>query len=278
MKIQDIIDGIAVKIFNEFGSDYKIYTEQVEHGLRKPCFTVALATDNSSCESWIKDRHSKGFTVCYYPSGNNPLAECEAVLERLYSALAMITAAGIAIGAVGNIVGSIDYDNVLIVSVNYDYVDYRPQAMVKTPVDDVILSLESALNGVIAGVNIIDKDVQEGFARPCLYLELQSIQSDLSGDMPHDVCNFRLTYYANYNIADWQQLLADRDLLNQVLIYPIEYKGPSGGYLSIASVNWTFDRDNLLCSASFAIELYGNPRNADEDYEYMSALYEDIEG
>ena len=278
MKIQDIVDGIAAQIYNEFGGDYKIYTEQVEHSLQKPCFTVALAADNSSRESWIKDRRSNGFTVCYYPSGNNPLAECEAVLERLYSALAVITAAGIAIGAVGNIVGSIDYDNVLFVSVNYDYVDYQPQAMAKTPVDDVILSLESALNGVIAGVNIIDKDVQEGFARPCLYLDLQSIQSDLSGDMPHDVCNFQMTYYANYNITDWQQLLADRDLLNRVLIYPIEYKGPSGGYLSIASINWTFDRDNLLCSAAFAIELFGNPRIADEDYEYMSALYEDVEG
>ena len=275
MNIQNIIDGIAVSLYNEFGGGYRIYTENVPQGLQTPCFTVALSAGSNTAETWVKDRRINGFTVCYYPDTADPLGECCEVFGKLHDVLAVITADGINLNAVGDVRGAY-LDGVLEVSVSYDYIDYIPEVLQTTPIDSVIYSLKTALNGVISGVKVVDKNIQEGFTRPCLYLDLQTIQSDLSGDMPHDICSFQLVYYANYDVLDWEQMLLDRDKLNRVLLYPIAYKGDTGGYLTVDTVNWTFDRDNVLCTAQFDIELFCKPLDKDSSHEIMSALYENM--
>ena len=71
-------------------------------------------------------------------------------------------------------------------------------------------------------------------------------------------------------------MLLDRDKLNRVLLYPIAYKGDTGGYLTVDTVNWTFDRDNVLCTAQFDIELFCKPLDKDSGHEIMSTLYENM--
>ncbi len=40
MKINDIIDGVSVKIDRLFGDEYTIYTNNVKQGLEMPCFFI----------------------------------------------------------------------------------------------------------------------------------------------------------------------------------------------------------------------------------------------
>lgn len=39
--IRRVLDGVCQKLYDEFGKDYQIYTEQVEQGLKEPCFFVS---------------------------------------------------------------------------------------------------------------------------------------------------------------------------------------------------------------------------------------------
>lgn len=38
--INKVIDGISKAINEEFGDEYNIYTEEIEQGLKEPCFSM----------------------------------------------------------------------------------------------------------------------------------------------------------------------------------------------------------------------------------------------
>ena len=42
--VNDVIGAIAIALHAEFGDGYKIYTDNVEQGLERPCFFVADLT------------------------------------------------------------------------------------------------------------------------------------------------------------------------------------------------------------------------------------------
>ena len=37
---ENIANGIAASLYNEFGDEYNIYTESIEQGLKRPCFFI----------------------------------------------------------------------------------------------------------------------------------------------------------------------------------------------------------------------------------------------
>lgn len=81
--IQSIIDGIIATIRTEYDKSYRIYTESIEQGLIKPCFSVLSL--NPSGEREIGDRFKRyfPFMITYFPSSDKPIAECNAVCETL---------------------------------------------------------------------------------------------------------------------------------------------------------------------------------------------------
>lgn len=85
--IQSIIDGIIKQIRTEYGKSYRIYTESVEQGLKEPCFSIMCL--NPSGEREISDRFKRfyPFMIAYFPSSNEPIAECNAVCESLLDLL-----------------------------------------------------------------------------------------------------------------------------------------------------------------------------------------------
>ena len=38
--INEVVDSIAISLFQEFGEEYSIYTDTVEQGLQEPCFLL----------------------------------------------------------------------------------------------------------------------------------------------------------------------------------------------------------------------------------------------
>ncbi len=92
--IDHIISGISTAIYTEFGVNYKIYTEAVKQGLQEPCFLISCL--NPTHAQFLGNRYfrTNPFVVQYFPSTENAMSECRAVLERLFDTLEIITVDG----------------------------------------------------------------------------------------------------------------------------------------------------------------------------------------
>lgn len=117
--VNNIISGIAGKLYDTFGAGYEIYTEQVEQGLTEPCFTIG--TVRNRAERFLGERYYRRntFNVNYFPaSEETPLAEIRDIEEQLLCALEEITVDGDLVRGT-DIEGTIS-DNVLVLTVSYN--------------------------------------------------------------------------------------------------------------------------------------------------------------
>lgn len=89
--IRELIRGMAAAISAEFGEDCTIYTEDIEQGLKTPCFYI-------SCVDAQQNRHrgdvyfsEHRFMVLYFPGSDKPKEECLETADRLWTALEIIS-------------------------------------------------------------------------------------------------------------------------------------------------------------------------------------------
>ncbi len=121
--INEIIESICTAIHFEFGSDYEIYTETVEQGLKAPCFFVMCI--NPLSEQFLNKRYfiSNKFCVQYFPVSADKKAECNFVLERLMDLLEMLSVSNQQVR--GTKMNAEFADDVLHFFVNYDMFVYK---------------------------------------------------------------------------------------------------------------------------------------------------------
>ncbi|CCL55970.1 phage tail terminator family protein [Clostridioides difficile] len=88
--LNNIIDGISVKLDKSFGESYTIYSEDVEQGINEPCFFIVPI--NSSKVSYPNARELKknSFDVHYFPKSNDKSFEINEVAEMLLEELEYI--------------------------------------------------------------------------------------------------------------------------------------------------------------------------------------------
>ena len=90
--INEIINGIAVKLNQAYGSDYKIYKENIKQGLKEPCFSIVILESEQSAKLPSRYFRSYPFDIHYFPkSSDKPKAEMYDVAERLLMDLEYIT-------------------------------------------------------------------------------------------------------------------------------------------------------------------------------------------
>ncbi len=96
MIIKSIIDAMSQAIYNEFGEDYCIYTENVKQGLITPCFFIFCKS--TSEEEKLMAGVSEGrllrsqvMQVYYLPLSEDYKGEYNDVTDRLYEVLNYIT-------------------------------------------------------------------------------------------------------------------------------------------------------------------------------------------
>ena len=87
MTIKELIDAIAEALFQEFGSDYEIYTENVEQGLTEPCFLIRCLNPTKNVFLGRCYKRTNQFAIQYIPSTTEPIEECNNVMERLFECL-----------------------------------------------------------------------------------------------------------------------------------------------------------------------------------------------
>lgn len=88
--INDLINGISIKLRSVFGSDYKIYKEEVKQGLVEPCFNIVVL--EPSQEAKLPNRYLRSYPidVHYFPKTNTK-NEMYEVAEKLLIELEYIT-------------------------------------------------------------------------------------------------------------------------------------------------------------------------------------------
>jgi hypothetical protein len=91
--IYNLISGIEQAIRREFPeSTYRIYTENTEQGMEKPCFFILCMKQSSNAKLGRRFMLNTSFDVQYFTSiGNN---ECWEAAEKLRSLLGEITVDG----------------------------------------------------------------------------------------------------------------------------------------------------------------------------------------
>lgn len=125
--IQQIIDGIISAIRQEFETGkYKIYTEQVEQGLKTPCFSIMCLKSNTIRTGTYRSRWYYPFVIVYLPQSElEPAQECADVYEKLVECLNEITVNGNVL--YGNDMGGETVDKTLNFLVSYDLFSLRKE-------------------------------------------------------------------------------------------------------------------------------------------------------
>ena len=96
-----IINGIANKLFEEYGEEYAIYTDFVEQDFNEPCFFIHII--NSSNERELGNRYKRmySFDIVYFPKEEHCIDELCEISEQLYTALENIVIDGDLIAGIG---------------------------------------------------------------------------------------------------------------------------------------------------------------------------------
>lgn len=123
--INKIIDAISISINAEFGDEYEIYTESIEQGLQEPCFSIFCLNPTNRLFMGKRYFRTNQFCIQYFPSTNDPKAECNSVIERLYSSLELINVKEDLVRGT-NMKGEI-VDGVLNFFINYNMFMYKTE-------------------------------------------------------------------------------------------------------------------------------------------------------
>lgn len=117
--LNNIIDGISVKLDKTFGESYTIYSEDVEQGINEPCFFIC--TLNPSKVPYPSGRTLKknSFDIHYFPYSRDKNSEINEIAEILLEELEYIEINGDLVR--GTNMNFEIIDNVLHFFVDYNY-------------------------------------------------------------------------------------------------------------------------------------------------------------
>lgn len=121
--INEIVDSIAIALFNEFGEGYSIYTDTVEQGLQEPCFFIADLTTITDQYLGSRKNNLCTFDVHYF-SKLRTQRDILDVSMRLLECLKLITSAA-GNRFLGTGMHTEKEDGVLHCFVNYNFVTCR---------------------------------------------------------------------------------------------------------------------------------------------------------
>lgn len=76
-----MIDSIIAKINDAFGTGYRIYTENVEQGLKVPCFSIRQLSVNGNRHLQDRYKNTHQFMIQYFPKQG--YEDCTVILNKL---------------------------------------------------------------------------------------------------------------------------------------------------------------------------------------------------
>ncbi len=91
--IKKIIEGVAQRLAQEFG-DITIYSEEVEQGFKKPCFSINCESINNQLFRGKRYRSENVIDIHYYSDRYEKREDHNDVMTRLFSCLEYIDIPG----------------------------------------------------------------------------------------------------------------------------------------------------------------------------------------
>lgn len=141
MTIQNIIDGIAEALHQEFDVEYEIHTDKIEQGLNAKSFIIRCLNPTVNQHLGVMYLRTNQFSVQYVPSEMEPIADCLSTMERLFHCLEDIVVGDRIIHGT-ELHGAVE-DELLTFTVNYDaFVRKEPDVFIME-----VLDIESEVRG-----------------------------------------------------------------------------------------------------------------------------------
>lgn len=85
--VNDVIAAVSNALYDEFGSGYKIYSDNVEQNLVRPCFFINIIRPALLSGSIGRDKMSVPVVIQYFPTTIGKRTECYAVADQLFHCL-----------------------------------------------------------------------------------------------------------------------------------------------------------------------------------------------
>lgn len=89
--INNLIDGISIKLNQVFGDGFRIYSEDVKQGLKEPCFFIAVLNPSKVNMLGKRSFRQHPFDVHFFPAVQDNNAELQGMASDLYDALEWIS-------------------------------------------------------------------------------------------------------------------------------------------------------------------------------------------
>lgn len=87
--IDEITKAIAKRIYELFGSEYEVYVDKVEQGLKEPCFYIFCVMQDKEIFSQLRHKRRNVFDISYFPK-TNQTSELHKVSGKLMDGMCYI--------------------------------------------------------------------------------------------------------------------------------------------------------------------------------------------
>jgi protein involved in ribonucleotide reduction len=117
--LNEIMIGIAQKLNQVFGDDYHIHIDEIEQGLKEPCFLIVNLKGAQEQEIGTLYNRDQSFDIHYFPKNKKKIIrEVNSVVDTLNMELEYIT-------VVGNLVRGTEMKHEVVDGVLHFFVNYN---------------------------------------------------------------------------------------------------------------------------------------------------------
>ena len=85
--VNAVIAAVSNALYTEFGTDFRIYADNVEQNLERPCFFINVVRPGSLPGTIGRDKMSVPLVIQYFPTSIGKRTECYSVGDRLFGCL-----------------------------------------------------------------------------------------------------------------------------------------------------------------------------------------------
>lgn len=134
--VNSIIDGISIKLNTLFGDNYEIYSENIEQGLKTPCFFILLINPMSSSKLGNRQLREYNFDIHYFPHSDRKNQEINEVIESLIDGLECISLVN------GDLIRGTDIRAEIVDDVLHFFICYKMYVTKETQIEETMETLE----------------------------------------------------------------------------------------------------------------------------------------
>lgn len=85
--VNDVIAAVSNALYEEFGKDYRIYADNVEQNLVRPCFFINVIRPAALPGSIGRDKLSVPLVIQFFPTTVGKRTECYTVADKMFRCL-----------------------------------------------------------------------------------------------------------------------------------------------------------------------------------------------